>query len=355
MNGVKQYGYDVEEIKKIFSDWNFLPSEIKAKKVEAANLDQQLNNMKHEYSSIQQIIPTYGQLEIMGFDVNQLRLLHDVITEIAASSDIPADQAISKFFEDIEKNYYNNLNFESKSNKLQADIRRLNQEEVMLRSQLMTLERVGPSLTRLLHKGVTEKDIVDIAELLDSGSGDGCFDTDKYNNSVSIKEIRSLVSELREFGSIKPTLDQLRQKVDSLKSQAASVTAEKRDLEAKNQRMLAYFSSLRETVCFLSGYSVSLEDEYTWLASQIGYMICFLNLSVEQQKKLQDIDLGGFKSLLQHANFEDMSLAELKALTAKVLGILLGKLDNDNDGNNDNNNANIKQSLLKVLDELTNN
>jgi hypothetical protein len=91
------------------------------------------------------------------------------------------------------------------------------------------------------------------------------------------------------------------------------------------------------------------------MASLIGYMICFLNLGVEQQKKLQDSNLGGSKMLLQRANVEDMSLAELKTLTAKVLGTLLGKLDNDNDGNNDNNNDNIKQSLLKVLDELTNN
>ena len=346
VNGIKQYGYDVEKIKEVFADLNFLPYAIEARKEEVASLDRQLNNMKHEYSSIQQKILIYTQLEILGFGIDKLRLLHDVITEIAASNDITPDQAITKFFGDIEKNYYNNLNFESKANNLQADVRRLNQEQVILRSELIELERVGPSLTRLLQKGVTEKDIVDIAELLDSAGSNG---------SVPIAKIRSLVSDLREYGSLKLTLGQLRQEADSLTNQIASLNAEKRDLETKNQRMLAYFSYLREIVSFLSGYSVSLKDEYTWLASLIGYMLCFLNLGVEQQKKLQDSDLGGFKPLLQHTNFEDMSLADLRALTAKVSAILLGKLDSDNDGNNDNNNANIKQSLLKVLDELTNN
>jgi hypothetical protein len=160
---------------------------------------------------------------------------------------------------------------------------------------------------------------------------------------------------LGEYGTLKPTLGQLRQEADSLSNLIASLNGEKIDLEARSQRMLAYFSYLRETVSFQNGYSVSLIDKYAWLASLIGYMICFLNLGVEQQKKLQDSGLGGSKPLLQRANVENMSLAELKALTVEVLEILLGKLDNDNDGNNDNNNANIKQSLLKVLDELTNN
>ncbi|HZB74498.1 MAG TPA: hypothetical protein VE378_07115 [Nitrososphaeraceae archaeon] len=54
---------------------------------------------------------------------------------------------------------------------------------------------VAPSLTGLRRRGVSEQDIVDIAELLKSGGG-------RETTSVSIQEIRSLISELRQYGSI---------------------------------------------------------------------------------------------------------------------------------------------------------
>jgi hypothetical protein len=86
-------------------------------------------------------------------------------------------------------------------------------------------------------------------------------------------------------------------------------------------------------------------------------MFCMLNLGVEQQKKLQGSDSGGFEPLLRCVKGEDMSLTELKTVTAKVVEILLGKLEssNNNDDSHDSNNAKIKQSLSEVLVELTNN
>jgi hypothetical protein len=350
VNGTKQYGYDVEKIVEVFSDSQFLPVELKITKAEVAGLNQELNDLRKEASSLQQTISTYGQLSILGIGIKELRLLHDNITRIAVSNGIPPDQATARFFEDIEKNYDKNLNFESKFNNHQADVHKLKQRESELRSQIMTLQCVGPSLDALFQKGVTEQDIVDIAGLLDSGtSNTGSFGSDTPNRDVTIKGIRSLITELREYGSKKNTLGKISQDVDNLKNQLASLTAEKKDLEADNQGMLLYLSYLRDAAIHLSGFLVSVKYEFTWLASMMGYMI-----GVEQQKKLQNSDLGGFELLLQRVKGEDMSLPELETLIAKLAEILLGKLEsNNNDDSHESNIAKIKQSLSEVLVELT--
>ena len=355
VNGIKQYGYDVKKLVEVFSDSQFLPNELKITKAEVAGLNQELNDLRKEASSLKQTISTYGQLSILGIGIKELMLLHDNITRIAVSNGIPPDQASARFFEDIEKNYGENLNFESKLNKLQADIHKLRQRESELRSQIMTLQQVGPSLTVLFQKGVTEQDIVDIAELLDSGtSSTYSFGSDTHNRDVTIKGIRPLITELREYGSKKNTLGKISQDVDDLKNQVASLTAEKKDLETDNQGMLLYLSYLGDAASHLSGFSVSLKNEFTWLASMMGYMICMLNLGVEQQKKLQNSDHSGFELLLERVKGEDMSLPELKTLTEKLVVILLGKLESDNnDDSHESNIAKIKQSLSEALVELT--
>lgn len=228
----------------------------------------------------------------MGLGIRELRLLQDVITGITVSNGIPPDQATSRFFEDIEKNYENNLNFESKLNNLQAKVHKLNQRESGLRSQIMTLQLVDTSLAELLEKGVTKQDIVDFAELLDSDSYAGSFGSDTHNRDVTLKGIRSLIIELRKDGSIKNTLGKLSEDIDNLNNQVASLAAEKKDLEADNKRLLLYLSNLRNAASYISGYSVSLKDEFTWLASLTAYMICMLNRGAEQQKNCKTVTLA---------------------------------------------------------------
>ena len=80
----------------------------------------------------------------------------------------------------IEEQYDDKLGFESKVDNLRAEVNRLAQEENRLRSQLLILPLVAPSLTRLLQVGVSEQNIVDIAELLKSNGG--------RNNSGKISE-----------------------------------------------------------------------------------------------------------------------------------------------------------------------
>jgi hypothetical protein len=58
-----------------------------------------------------------------------LKLLWNIILEIAAANNIPREQAVSKFFKDIEQQYDDKLGFESKIDKLQVEVNKLNREK----------------------------------------------------------------------------------------------------------------------------------------------------------------------------------------------------------------------------------
>jgi hypothetical protein len=107
---------------------------------------------------------------------------------------------------------------------LRGEVDRLSQEEGRLRTQLLILPLVAPSLTRLLREGESEQDIIDIAELLKRNG------RDNSSTGVTMPEMRSLLAELRQYGSIKSTIGQLKQNVERLKNQVNNLRLEKKDL-----------------------------------------------------------------------------------------------------------------------------
>lgn len=90
------------------------------------------------------------------------------------------------------------------------------------------------------------KTIVDIAELLKRDGPDG-----NKSSSVSAEEIRSLITEIHKYGSIKSTMKLLSQKVD--KNQVASLLTEKQGLAVQNQIMFSTLQYSKQLVGFLVG------------------------------------------------------------------------------------------------------
>jgi hypothetical protein len=76
-----------------------------------------------------------------------------------------------------------------------------------------------------------EQGIIDIAALLKNDIGV----RGSSKESIGIGEIRSLIVELRIYGSIKSTIKHLNEKVNNLRNQVASLRAEKQVLDAQNQ------------------------------------------------------------------------------------------------------------------------
>ena len=120
--------------------------------------------------SYNQVLSLYNELQVIEFGLKELKLLRNTFNEIAYANNIPLDQAHQKFYKDIEEEYDDKLGFELKLNKLRADIANVNLNLDHSRIALFVQPLVGPSLQRLLSKGLVEQDIVELVNILFEGS-----------------------------------------------------------------------------------------------------------------------------------------------------------------------------------------
>jgi uncharacterized coiled-coil DUF342 family protein len=334
VSGIKQYGFNTENVINEFSNLELLRLQCQSYQGSITRLKSQYDTLNRDCSFLQQRVSSYnqslsiyGELEAMGFGLKELKLLRHTVREIAVANNIRPDNAVQKFLRDIAEQYDDKLGLESKVDKLRTEVNRLIQEEARLRTQLLILPSIGPLLIRLSQSGVREQDIVDIAELLKNDAGG----SSSSKRGIGIEEIRLLIAELRTYGNIKSTIEQLSQKVDKLRNQVASLRAEKQDLNAQNQRMFSTLQYLKQLTSFFSGSSLSLGNEITGLISIMAYTIYLLNVEVERLQKLQEDGSNPppdneFVPLTMAVKGEVIDLPKLKTALIKAIEVMLEKL-----------------------------
>src|SRR5215207_9314103 len=233
VNGIRQYGFNTEQVLNEFSNLELLKAQCQGYQCSIARLKNQYDTLNRDFSFLQQRVSSYNQslskyneLEAMGFGLKGLKLLWHTIREIAVANDIPLDDAIQKFLKDIDLQYDDKLGFESKVDKLQVEVNRLNQEYNRLCAELSVFPCIGPTLLGLLQAGVKEKDIMNLTELL------------KTDSTITTAEERQLlIDEIRKYGGIKSTIKKLTQQVGELRDEVASLEAQKQDPNTYNQKM----------------------------------------------------------------------------------------------------------------------
>jgi hypothetical protein len=358
-NGIRQLGYDANTILNQYSNLESVGNEYNRYYLLLADLKRRYNILNQEYFSLQETVNSWNQsisecskLYEMGFGFKELKLLRYTITEIGLANNIDPYEAAQKFFKDLNEHYDDKLGFESKQETLQAEVNRLLEEGGRLRMESLMLPLVGPSLTKLVQRGVSEQNIVDIAELLKNDSSNTGKKGSSSSSLITIEEIRSLIAERRKCDSIESTISQLSQKEDKLRNQVASLRAEKHDLYMQNQKMFSTLLYSRQLVDFFSGSSASLRNEITGLVSIFAFMLYLLNLQIERLEESQDKYLNEFVPLIRAARGGVVSLPELKSAMTKAIELLLEKLNSDDD--NDNNNK-INMILSEARTALLNN
>ena len=90
----------------------------------------------------------------------EFKQLYNTILEIAEANKISHQEAVSKFLDDIEKEYDDKLGFESKVKQKRGEIVLMNQELNNSRQSLWFTPLIGPSLFNLFQKGIGEQDII---------------------------------------------------------------------------------------------------------------------------------------------------------------------------------------------------
>ncbi len=129
-------------------------------------LRKSLALLQDQVNQHHQTMKIYYQLEGMDFGYRQLKQLRYVILEISKANNISPDKAVSKFLNDIEREYDSLLGFDYKIKEKQDELVLLNDKVIYCRTVLQLQSSIGPALSNLLQKGVTESDIINMNYLV---------------------------------------------------------------------------------------------------------------------------------------------------------------------------------------------
>ena len=343
--GISQKGYDVGKVIEEFSElestrsnyWDYKNS-IPDLKIKYDGLNQEYSKLEQSVNSCKQKLSLNNELQAMGFGIKELKLLRNTIKEIAdANNNIPPDQAQQKFYKDIEEQYDDKLGFESQLNKLRSEIATVSNNLTFLRTATLAQPLVGPSLQRLFSKGLSEQDIVELANIFERSYSDSSNDIgdDKNRSSSSTGIDKQSLTGLQKYGGKKLTaIQELNQQVDKLRNQIDELQTNKKDLEEQNQSMLSILAYSKPVVEFFnrSDDDHSLGNDYNnvKILATIAIILYILYIRYEGVGKLVT---GEHKELMplsmavaSGGNVQSISIPQLKTSIAKALEILIAKL-----------------------------
>ncbi|HET7284441.1 MAG TPA: hypothetical protein VFI70_07120 [Nitrososphaeraceae archaeon] len=207
VNQVSQlFGYDASKVVYALSNLESLKAEYakyqtwtQEVKTDYYGLSQEKSELQNVVASCKQSLSVYNQLAAdMNFGLKELKLLWNTILEIASANNIPREQAVSKFFKDIEQQYDDKLGFESKIDKLQVEVNKLNRQELKLLGEINAIPRLGLALLKLFNMN------------------------DDNNNNID-EEIEVLIDKVRKSGGIKAVIRKLNQTTDEEEKQEVLV------------------------------------------------------------------------------------------------------------------------------------
>lgn len=366
VHGIGQYGYDVNKIIAEFSEQEFLRRQLEFYRHTIPVLENKCVTLNGLCTSLGQMLNFNRQklsqsdeLEQMGFGLKELKLIWHTINEIAEANNISSDQAVQKFFKDVEEQYDDKLGFEPKLDTLRSEFSALNKGLNSSRTALLAQPLVGPVIQRLFYNGVSEQDIIDLSKLFE-----------RYRRSEGNIDKQSLISELEKYGSIKSAIEQLNQKIKESKNEIASLESQRKELSHQNQQILDTMLYCKEVLGFFRVAVFSLRNEILMQLVLLGYINWILNLQAEEIKMSRTIvnsrseagreSLSKLIPLISAAKFESdgngelVPIDELKTSVIKAIDILIDNLNHniDNKKKKNNNDGSHPDSDVRLIEIL---
>lgn len=209
MQGFRKFEYDVERVVSLLASLDLACAVQAAMETQVNSLNFNITRLKGESKYWEQFVATqrlkastYEELEDMGFGINRMRLLKDTIKELAVENNIQENVAVETFFRDIAENYDRKLGY-------QSQIKKMIEELNSLTSALYCKREVAKTLGRLISIGYKNKDILNLATILQTHSIDE----------------ESFAIDLKKYGALKEAVEQLNQKVRELNADIESLRA----------------------------------------------------------------------------------------------------------------------------------
>jgi len=323
VNGMREYGYDVDKVISEFSESQsletrrkMLQDSVRMLQSEHNYLSQHCSLAQNTLNSHRSTISALEELQAMGFGVKELKLLWHTINEIAVANNIPLYEAQQKFFKDVEEQYDKKLGFESKVQNLRLEINKLSEHN-------SKLPLVGPLLAKLVQSGVNEQDIINVAYIFNTHTG-------SKSNTI---DIQLLISDLHKYGPIKSVIQQLSQDKDNLENQIASLKIQKQDLDRQNQVIAVLSIYLKQIVEFYCRSAAALFRNEIKRMVLIAAFLGYYYLSSLQYEALLQVNGGisTFIALIRAAKGEDVPILEIRMSVIKAIEIMIGKLGTNDD------------------------
>jgi hypothetical protein len=219
---LKQYGIGMDNIDMFvqsvvgIAKENHDPLQVLAKIADHENLEknsryynEQINLQKADLTKLnkdidrQQKIRNYfkikldmiDELEIRGFNIQELRTLINMLNEIGRENDYTFDEIRNEFFKDV-KNYEEVIGSRKEKDRLQKELKILEEETMKEREKHNSYPKVIESILGLAGAGIYEADIVKINKILSM--------TDYYyqdKDKPMSKE--ALIDDLQNYGNLK--------------------------------------------------------------------------------------------------------------------------------------------------------
>ncbi|MFL6377463.1 MAG: hypothetical protein ACJ72R_08390 [Nitrososphaeraceae archaeon] len=331
VNNIRKHNnYDVEKVMNEFWDLESLRANHDILQKTVHSLTNDINSLEQQHSVLvvninmhNQAISTYNGLKSMGLGLNELNFLYDIINEIALENDIPVGKAVNKFLSDVEEQYDKKLGFEHKLENMRGDINNQRKEQVKLRTEILLNPLIGPKLLKLIQSGLSEQDIINVADIIKKYGAVGGDDSNI--------DMQSLVSDLNKYGGLKSAIEGLTKTVDMLTKDAALLENQRQELDQDNQRILSSSIRLKGRVDFLEGSAVSLRNEVINLVLICIFIIYLIKFQFHNIQKLQLHQIDEFIALSRSYKGEDVPIKDIKEALVKAIEVLLNRIGPNDD------------------------
>ncbi|MDQ3903535.1 MAG: hypothetical protein M3247_07845 [Thermoproteota archaeon] len=328
-------GYDVEKVINEFWSLEMLRTNRAALQNDIDFLKRQideLNNLRSvlesEVNTHNQAISAYNKLNDMGFGLKELDFVVNTVKEIAVENGLETREAVSKFLSDVQEQYNMKVGFEQKLQNMREEVNKLAKEQEKLRTELLLSPVLRPTLLRLIQSGLSEQDIINVADIIKKLSP-------VANNvlNTSNVDIQSLVSDLNKYRGIKSAIENLINNLDTLRKDTAFLVIQNQDLERDNMMIFSSSIHLSRTFDFMQGVVVSLRKEIMNLASI--YMFIITHLLKQQSHDIGKVQsanqVNEFSALSRSKRGESVSFQEIKEDGIQAINVLLNSIGPHND------------------------
>jgi hypothetical protein len=170
--GIAKENYDPLQVLAKIADYEnveknsrYFNEQVNLKKDELTKLNQDIDRQQKIRNYFKIKLDIIDELEIRGFNIQELRTLINMLNEIGRENDCTFDEIRNEFFNDV-KNYEEVIGSRKEKDRLQKELKILQEETMKEREKHNSYPKVIESIIGLAGAGIYEPDIVKINKIL---------------------------------------------------------------------------------------------------------------------------------------------------------------------------------------------